>query len=223
MSITVIIIIITVLVSIAGFRSEKVINDLIFYPPAVTQNKQYYRFITCGFIHADIGHLFFNMYAFYLFGEGQVKNGTENIFLSVFGDYGRLLYIIMYILALIVCLIPSYQKNKANPNYRSLGASGAVSAVVFAYILFNPLQGVGLIFIPVFIPGFLFGIIYLVVSWWLDRKGGGSINHSAHIWGALFGVIFFIIASKLFSDYPVLDHFVESVKHLDPGKIFTTY
>jgi membrane associated rhomboid family serine protease len=223
MSITVIIIILTVLVSIAGFRSEKVIDDLIFYPPAVTQNKQYYRFVTCGFIHADIGHLFFNMYAFYLFGEGQVKNGTENIFLSVFGDYGRLLYIIMYILALIVCLIPSYQKNRANPNYRSLGASGAVSAVVFAYILFNPLQGVGLIFIPVFIPGFLFGIIYLVVSWWLDRKGGGSINHSAHLWGALFGVIFFIIASKLFSDYPVLDHFVESVKNLDPGKIFTTH
>ena len=223
MSITVIIIISTVLVSIAGFRSEKVIDDLIFYPPAVTQNKQYYRFVTCGFIHADIGHLFFNMYAFYLFGEGQVKNGTENIFLSVFGDYGRLLYIVMYVLALIVCLIPSFQKNRTNPNYRSLGASGAVSAVVFAYILFNPLQGVGLIFIPVFIPGFLFGIIYLVVSWWLDRKGGGSINHSAHIWGALFGVIFFIIASKLFSDYPVLDHFVESVKNLDPGKIFTTH
>ena len=129
----------------------------------------------------------------------------------------------MYVLSLIVCLIPSYQKNRSNPNYRSLGASGAVSAVVFAYILFNPLQGVGLIFIPVFIPGFLFGIIYLVVSWWLDRKGGGSINHSAHIWGALFGVIFFIIASKLFSDYPVLDHFVESVKNLDPGKIFTTH
>src|SRR6476661_10081912 len=99
MSITVIIIIITVLVSIAGFRSEKLIDDLIFYPPAITQNKQYYRFITCGFIHADIGHLFFNMYAFYLFGDGQMKNGTENIFAAIFGDYGKLLYVIMYILA----------------------------------------------------------------------------------------------------------------------------
>ena len=129
----------------------------------------------------------------------------------------------MYIAALIVCLIPSFLKNKNNSNYRSLGASGAVSAVVFAYILFNPLQGVGLIFIPVFIPGFLFGIIYLVVSWLLDRKGGGSVNHSAHIWGAIFGVIFFIAASKLFSDYSVLDQFVESVKNFDPSKIFTTY
>src|SRR5664279_3024767 len=103
MSITIIIIIITVLVSIAGFRSEKVVDDLIFYPPAITQNKQYYRFITCGFIHADIGHLFFNMYAFYLFGEG-----VEMIFSAIFGEMGKILYIIMYILALIVCLIPSY-------------------------------------------------------------------------------------------------------------------
>src|ERR1017187_2701002 len=103
MSITVIIIIITVLVSIAGFRSEKVIDNLIFYPPAITQNKQYYRFITCGFIHADISHLFFNMYAFYLFGEGQAKTGTENIFSAVFGDYGKLLYIVMYMSALVIC------------------------------------------------------------------------------------------------------------------------
>ncbi len=216
-TITIIIIIITVLVSIAGFRSEKVIDDLIFYPPAVTQRKQYYRFVTCGFIHADIGHLFFNMYAFYLFG-----NITEEIFLAIFGDYGKLLYIVMYLLALVACLIPSFQKNRNNPNYRSLGASGAVSAVVFAYIMFNPLQGIGLIFIPVFIPGFLFGIIYLVVSYFLDRKGGGRINHSAHIWGALFGILFIIVASELFSGYPVLAHFVDAVKHMDPGKIFTT-
>jgi membrane associated rhomboid family serine protease len=218
MSITIIIIIITVIISIAGFRSEKVISDLIFYPPAVSEHKQYYRFITCGFIHADIGHLFFNMYAFYLFG-----NITEEIFLAIFGNLGKSLYVIMYILALIVCLIPSYLKNKTNSAYRSLGASGAVSAVVFAYIVFNPLQGIGLIFIPVFIPGFLFGIIYLVVSYLLDKKCGSHINHSAHIWGALFGIIFLIFASKLFSDYPLVDHFIESVKNLDPHKIFTTH
>ncbi|MDQ6843123.1 MAG: rhomboid family intramembrane serine protease [Bacteroidota bacterium] len=217
-TITIIIIIITVIVSIAGFRSEKIIDDLIFYPPAVTERKQYYRFITCGFIHADIGHLFFNMYAFYLFG-----NITEDIFLAIFGNYGKLLYIIMYVLALIVCLIPSFLKNKTNPNYRSLGASGAVSAVVFAYIMFNPVAGIGLIFIPIFIPGFLFGIIYLVVSYLLDKKGGSHINHSAHIWGALFGIIFLVVTSQLFSNYPVLQHFIDSVKSMDPGKIFTTH
>ena len=218
MSITIIIIVITVLVSIAGFRSSKVVDDLIFYPPAITQKNQYYRFITWGFIHADIFHLIFNMYALYLFGQG-----VESIFSSIFGDYGKLLYIAMYVLALIVCLIPSFQKNKNNSYYKSLGASGAVSAVAFAYILINPLQGIGLIFIPIFIPGFLFGIIYLIISYFLDKKGGGSINHSAHIWGALFGVIFLIVASKLFSGYPVLDHFIDTVKNLDPHKIFTTY
>ena len=215
-TITLIIIIITVLVSIVGLRSEKVIDNLIFYPPAITEQKQYYRFITCGFIHADIGHLFFNMYAFYLFG-----NITEEIFSAIFGDYGKLLYITMYVLALIACLIPSFLKNRNNPNYRSLGASGAVSAVVFAYIIFNPIQGIGLLFIPVFIPGFLFGIIYLVVSYLLDKKGGGRINHSAHIWGALFGIIFLIVTSELFSGYPVLGHFIDSVKNMDPRKIFT--
>ncbi len=216
MSITIIIIIITVLISIAGFRSPKVIDNLIFYPPAITQHKQYYRFITCGFIHADIGHLFFNMYAFYLFG-----NITEEIFSAIFGDYGKLLYVIMYVVALIACLIPSFLKNRNNSSYKSLGASGAVSAVVFAYIIFNPLQGVGLIFIPIYMMGFLLGIIYLVVSYLLDKRGGSHINHSAHIWGALFGVIFLIITSKLFSTYPVLEHFIDSVKNLDPKKILT--
>ena len=217
-TITIIIIIITVIISIAAFKSEKLMDDLMFYPPAITQQKQYYRFITCGFIHADISHLFFNMYALFLFG-----NITEDIFLAIFGNYGKLLYIIMYVLALVACLVPSFQKNRNNPNYRSLGASGAVSAVVFAYIMFNPLAGIGLIFIPVFIPGFLFGIIYLVVSYLLDKKGGGRINHSAHIWGALFGIIFLIVASQLFSGYPVLQHFIDSVKNMDPSKIFTTH
>jgi membrane associated rhomboid family serine protease len=193
-----------------------VIDNLIFYPPAITQHKQYYRFITCGFIHADIGHLFFNMYAFYLFG-----NITEEIFSAIFGDYGKLLYVIMYVVALIACLIPSFLKNRNNSSYKSLGASGAVSAVVFAYIIFNPLQGVGLIFIPIYMMGFLLGIIYLVVSYLLDKRGGSHINHSAHIWGALFGVIFLIITSKLFSTYPVLEHFIDSVKNLDPKKILT--
>src|ERR1039457_1281119 len=211
MSITIIIIIITAIVSIAAFRSDKVMDDLIFYPPAVIEKNQYYRFITCGFIHADVGHLFFNMYAFYLFGEG-----VEMIFSAIFGNMGKILYIIMYILALIICLIPSYQKNKSNPEYRSLGASGAVSAVVFAYILFNPLQGIGLIFIPVYMVGFLFGLIYLVVSYLLDKKGGGRINHSAHVWGALFGIIFLIVASKLFSNYSVWEHFADDVRNLNP-------
>lgn len=217
MSVTIIIIIITVIVSLFAFKSHKVQQDLIFYPTAITQENQYYRFITYGFIHADLSHLFFNMYAFYLFG-----GACENSFVAIFGSYGKTFYILMYLLALIVCVIPDFLKYNNNPNYRSLGASGAVSAVVFAYILFRPLQGIGLLFIPIFIPGFLFGILFLIVSYFLGKKGGSSVNHSAHIWGALFGVIFLIVFSQLFSTYPLLDNFINSVKNLDLHHIFTT-
>lgn len=218
MSVTIIIIIITVLVSIFAFRSQKIMDDLIFYPTAITEKNQYYRFITYGFIHADLSHLFFNMYAFYLFG-----GACENSFINIFGDYGKAFYVLMYFLALIACVIPDFNKHKSNAGYKSLGASGAVSAVVFAYILFQPLQGIGLLFIPVFIPGFLFGIIFLVVSYFLGKKGGSRVNHSAHIWGAIFGVIFLLIFSRLFSTYPLLDNFIRSVKGLDFHHIFTTY
>lgn len=216
MSVTLIIIIITVIVSLLAFRSPKVTNDLIFYPAGISETNQLYRFITYGFIHADLSHLFFNMYAFYLFG-----GACENAFIQVFGDYGKLFYILMYFLALIASVVPDYNKNKTNSGYRSLGASGAVSAVVFTYIMFQPMQGIGLIFIPIFIPGFLFGIIFLVVSYYLGKKGGSRVNHSSHIWGALFGVIFIIIFCQFFSSYPLLDNFIQSVKGLDLRHIFT--
>ena len=218
LSVTLIIIIITVIISLFAFQSQRVMSDLIFYPAAITERNQYYRFVTYGFIHADIPHLFFNMYALYLFG-----GVCENSFVDIFGNNGKLFYVLMYFFALIACVIPDFFKHKMNPGYRSLGASGAVSAVVSGYIVFNPLQGIGLLFIPVFIPGFLFGILFLVISYWLGRKGGSSINHSAHIWGALFGVAFLIVLSQAFSAYPLLDHFITSVRNLDPKKIFTTY
>ncbi len=156
-SITVLIIITTVIVSIIGFRSQQAVDNLIFNPPIVIEKNQYYRFITCGFIHANIGHLFFNMYALYLFGEGQRKDGVEYFFLSIFGDKGKLLYLVMYILALIACLIPTFNKNKTNHNYRSLGASGAVSAVVFSFILLNRYEVLGL-----YLFQYLFLVFYLV-------------------------------------------------------------
>src|ERR1019366_9846943 len=115
MNITLIIIIITCIISLVAFRSPKIMDELIFYPPAITTGRQYYRFISCGLIHADVGHLFFNMYALYLFG-----NITEEIFDAIFGTYGKVLYVLMYVMALVVCRIPSYLKNRANPNYRSL-------------------------------------------------------------------------------------------------------
>lgn len=217
MSITVILIAITVIVSIVAFRNSNLRNQLIFYAPAVSENKQYYRFVTCGFIHADIPHLIFNMYAFYLFGET-----VEMIFKGVFGVLGTTMFVILYITALIACLLPYYFKDVHNTGSASLGASGAVSAVVFAYILFDPLRGIGLIFIPgIYMSGFLVGILYLLISYFLDKKGGSRINHSAHLWGGVYGIIFFLVTAELFSKYPLLKNFVNAIKALDPKDIIT--
>lgn len=207
LSITLIIIIVTTLVSLGGFSNEKIKDDLIFYPPAVTHQKQWWRFITCGFIHADFGHLILNMYALYIFGRN-----VEKAFIGIFGKNGNLIYLLMYMSALIVCLLPTYRKHRDDYYYKSLGASGAVSAVVFCFILLFPLQKLGLVFFPVMIPGFIFGTLYLIVSSILERRSRDNINHSAHIWGAVYGIVFLIAASNFFSGYPVLQNFIESVR-----------
>jgi membrane associated rhomboid family serine protease len=216
-SITLIIIVVTTLVSISAFSNQRLMDDLIFYPPSVKRG-QWYRFFSCGLIHADIGHLLFNMYVLYVFGAGQSKTGVEYKFIGIFGENGKWVYLLMYLLALGACLLPTYSKNKDNYHYRSLGASGAVSAVVFTKILLEPINGMGLFFIPIYIAGFLFGIIYLLVSSWLDRKGGDNVNHSAHIFGALFGVGFTIVACRVVS-YHVLADFINSIKNMDPANI----
>ena len=207
LSITLVIIIITCLASVGGFGSQKTINDLIIYPPVIRESKQWYRFISCGLIHADIGHLAFNMYALYIFGVH-----VENAFVVIFGDSGKILYLVMYVTSLIACLMPTYSKHKNDYYYRSLGASGAVSAVIFSFILLFPLQKMGLIFLPVMIPGFIFGFLYLVVSSLLEKRAAGNINHSAHIWGALYGIGFLIAFCYAMSGYPVLSRFIEQIE-----------
>src|ERR1700704_7003 len=116
-SITLIIIVVTTLVSISAFSNQRLMDDLIFYPPSVKKG-QWYRFFSCGLIHADIGHLIFNMYVLYVFGAGQHKTGVEYSFMNYFGAAGKWIYLLMYILALAVCLLPTYAKNKDNYHYR---------------------------------------------------------------------------------------------------------
>jgi membrane associated rhomboid family serine protease len=149
------------------------------------------------------------MFSFYLFSNALV----EPAFIAYFGDYGRAALLIMYLLALIVSLLPTYAKHKNNPHYKSLGASGAVSAVVFAGIMIAPLAELGFFIIPPVIPGFIFGPLYLILSAYFEKRGGDNINHSAHIWGALFGVIFIIIATRLYSNVDIWADFVDQVKY----------
>ncbi|WP_132054389.1 rhomboid family intramembrane serine protease [Pseudocnuella soli] len=204
-SITIIILIITCLVSFGAFNNQKIMNDLIFYPPAVQQG-QWYRFFTCGLIHADIGHLAFNMISLYFFGEG-----VERAFTAIMGDLGRWVFLILYLSALVASLLPTYLKNKDNHYYRSLGASGAVSAVIFSGLLLAPGSSVYLFLIPIPIPGFIFAPLYLLISIYLDRRGDSNINHSAHIWGAVYGLAFTLVASYAVG-FDVFGYFILGVQ-----------
>lgn len=176
---TTVIIIITVIVSIAAWQSRPLLERLIFYPPAVNKG-QYDRLLTHGFIHADGMHLLFNMFTLYFFGSV-----IERFYINKFGHLG---FVAFYVLAIIVAILPTYARNKNNPRYSSLGASGAVSAVLFAYILFAPWNTLYL-FAVLPIPAIVFAIAYVAYSIWADRRGGGNINHSAHLFGAVFGVV----------------------------------
>lgn len=173
------IIIITVLVSIAAWQSRPLFERLIFWSPAIRRG-QIDRFITHGFIHADAMHLLFNMFTLYFFGRI-----IERFYISKFGSLG---FVSFYVLAIIAAIIPTFLKHKNNPNYASLGASGAVSAVLFAFILFAPWQTIYL-FAVVPIPAILFAVAYTAYSIYADRRGTGNTNHSAHLYGAIFGVV----------------------------------
>ncbi len=205
-TITISIVLLTAVISFIAFSNEKVMDDLIFYPPAITNRNQWYRFITCGFIHADIMHLAFNMYSFYLFGDM-----VEKAFGIIFGESGKIIYILLYVSALVVSVLPTYFNHQNDYHYRSLGASGAVSAIIFAGIFLYPTLGMGIFPIPFHIPGFVFGPLFLGISYYLANKGHGNINHSAHIWGAIYGIVFLIITSTFLSKINLIENFYNEV------------
>jgi membrane associated rhomboid family serine protease len=181
----IIIIAITSLISISAFYNAKYIDDLIMWPALVSEKKQYYRFITSGLVHADWMHLIFNMLTLYFFG-GFVEGTFNELF-------GKGVFLLFYILALIASDIPTYFKYRNNFAYRSLGASGAIAAVLFASIIFDPWAKIYLFFVPIGIPAFIFGAVYLVYCAYMGRRGIDGINHDAHFFGAVFGVAFVII------------------------------
>ncbi|HQX96335.1 MAG: rhomboid family intramembrane serine protease [Chitinophagaceae bacterium] len=200
---TLIIIIITVLVSLGGFNSDKVMNDLIFYPPAISKQNQWYRFVTSGFLHSDYTHLFFNMLTLYFFGRGM--ESFYNLYM------GKLGFLIFYIAGIIISSIPTFIKHRNDYHYRSLGASGGVSAVVFAYILFAPWDW--FTFPPV--PAIIYALLYIYYSIYMSKKGGDNINHDAHLWGAAFGVVFTIAMEPR-----IINVFLDQITHpKGPGAI----
>ncbi len=193
---TIIIIAVTTIISFIAFSNRRLKAELVFYPPAI-KHKQFYRFITYGFIHADTTHLLFNMFTLYFFGTAM-----ENIYRPFLGGFG---FVAFYLLALIISIFPSYLRHINNENYASLGASGAVSAVLFAYISVAPWQMLYL-FAAVPIPAILFAVAYVAYSMYAQKKAQDNVNHGAHLWGAAFGVIATIIL------YPnVVNYFIDKL------------
>jgi len=183
MNATLAIILVTTVVSFVAFNNLRLLGALWLWPPAVQRQGQYYRLLTYGVVHADFAHLAFNMITLYFFG-GVI----ERIFTPAIDTAG---YVAFYLGGLLVSILPSYLKHRHDPNYRSLGASGAVSAVLFAYILFQPWSLIFVFFVPV--PAIVFAVIYVGYTIWADRQGADQINHQAHLWGAAYGVGFTLL------------------------------
>jgi membrane associated rhomboid family serine protease len=186
-SITTILVIITCIISFFAFQNTAMRERLIFNPYVIHHRRQWFRFISSGMIHADWIHLLVNMFVLYTFGRI-----VEADYQNVFEERGTYYFLLLYFGGMAISIVPTYSKQKENPGYNALGASGAVAAVVFAFILFHPMERLYLYGI-IALPGIVFGLIYLGYCYYAGRKQSDFINHDAHFWGALFGVLFTIV------------------------------
>lgn len=188
MSLTIIIIGITVIISALAFQNSELFDKLKFNAYLIKNQKQWWRFLSYAIVHADWMHLLINMYVFYSFGKI-----VEATFFNYFGYRGLLFYLLLYLGGVLFSTVFDFGKNKDNAYYNAVGASGAVSAVVFASILIHPAGSIFLFPIPFAIPSWAFGILYLIYSAYMGKRGGDNIGHNAHLWGAVYGIIFTVI------------------------------
>ncbi|HEX5001463.1 MAG TPA: rhomboid family intramembrane serine protease [Bacteroidia bacterium] len=187
MSITEILVGVTCIISIAAFYNRDIMHRMIFNPYMISERKQWYRFFSSGFIHSDWIHLFVNMIVLWSFGQV-----VEEYYQIVFEEKATFYYLLLYFGGMLISITPSYKRNMHNAGYNALGASGAVSSVLFAAILFQPLQKIYLYGI-IGLPGILLGAAYLVYSYYMNKKGNDNVNHDAHFWGAVFGMLFTVL------------------------------
>ncbi len=175
-----IIIIVTVLLSALAFSNNDLINRFILWPKYMDSPTEYYRFLSSGFIHADVNHLLFNMLTFYFFGK-QVETQFYQI-----GKHD--MFLVLYLGAIILSSIPAFYKNRHNAYFRSLGASGGVSAVLFSFIYATPWSTIYVWFLPV--PAIIAGVGYIAYSAYMGKQNSDNIGHDAHLWGSIFGLVF---------------------------------
>ena len=194
MTITIIIILLTVLVSFLCLNRIELFDKLKFNAYDVKHSNQWYRFFTYGFLHAGWLHLFINMLVLYSFGSI-----VETYLKFYFPEKHILYYLLLYIGGLILSIIPAYGKNKNDVFYNSVGASGAISAVLFSSIILYPAGKVSLFFIPIGIPSPIFGVLYLAYEYYMSKRVKDNIGHDAHFWGAVFGVVYIIAIKPQFA------------------------
>jgi membrane associated rhomboid family serine protease len=200
---TLIIIIITSIISILSFYSDNLMSHLTFNPYQVYHRKELWRLLTHGFLHADWVHLIVNMIVLYSFGK-NVEAWINQLRIEHYINSPVLTYLLLYLGGVIVSTLPTLFKHRNNYMYNSVGASGAVSAIVFTSIFFSPLQKI-YFFGAIPIPGIIFAILYLVYSSYMSRRGKDNINHDAHFAGAIFGFIFPVLI-----DFDLVSHFIKS-------------
>ena len=181
---TIYIILGTVIISLISFYNHKLHAKLIFNPYLVKHHKHWYRMVTSGFLHADFLHLFVNMFVMLSFGRA-----VESYYSLVFGIYSNWVFLLLYISSIFAANLSTLYKYQNKSTYNALGASGAVSAIVFTSILFNPFNKIYLYGI-IGLPGILLGAIYLAYSYYMSKKQNDNINHEAHFYGAVYGVLF---------------------------------
>lgn len=175
-----------VLISYRSFDNQ-LMEKLLFSPYLIKYNNQWYRLFTHSWIHADWQHLLFNMVSLFYIGDVLIKE----CWIPAYGEVeGMVLFLILYIIGGVAATVLPYLKNKENYSYRALGASGAVSAVIFAAILWQPNMPLGLLFIPFSIPAYIFGPLYLLIEYFAMRNIKTGVAHDAHLGGALFGILF---------------------------------
>jgi len=198
-----IILIFTVITSVYTFSNPNLFGKFMLHPYSVSRGKNIYTVLTSGIIHRDWMHLAFNMLTFFFFAF------PLEALLAQLSSWGHIQFLLIYIASLILSDVTTVMKEKNNYNYHSLGASGAISAVLFSYILFNPTMSLYLFFIPIPIPAVIFGPLFLAYCVWAAKSANDSINHDAHFYGALSGLSITILL------YPrIVGHFISEVSKM---------